>query len=120
MSTILIADDSKFMRSFLKTKLQQHGYQDVIEAADGQEAINVYEHTKPDIVFLDITMPNVGGLTALEKILDFDSNAKVVMCSAMATKSNVNEALHLGARDFIVKPNFGGLKNTLKKLDSSA
>lgn len=78
-------------------------------------AINV----KPDIVFLDITMPNVDGLTALKEIITFDSNAKVVMCSAMGTESNVIEALQLRAKDFIVKPNFDSLGNVLEKRDKS-
>ncbi|TRM10666.1 response regulator [Lentibacillus cibarius] len=115
MSTILIVDDSRFMRGYLKRMIQQYGYPDVIEAADGQEAINVYKYCNPTIVFLDITMPNVDGLTALEKIIEFNPNAKVVMCSAIGTEFNVVEALKLGATNFIVKPNFGSLADILEK-----
>ncbi|TMN21845.1 response regulator [Lentibacillus cibarius] len=119
MRTILIADDSTFMRRFLKRKIQQHGHLDIVEATDGQKAIEAYKQIRPDIVFLDITMPNVNGLTALKEIIAFDLKAKVVMCSAMGTESNVIEALQLGAIDFIVKPNFESLVNVLDKLDSN-
>lgn len=116
MKTILIADDSRFMRTFLKDKLQHHRNLTIVEATDGQEAIDIYKLIKPDMVFLDITMSNVDGLTALREITEFDSNAKVIMCSAMGTKYNVVEALQLGALDFIVKPNFDGVENIIKKL----
>lgn len=119
MSTILLADDSTFMRNFLKSKVQQLGHINIVEATDGQKAIEAYKQIRPDIVFLDITMPNVNGLAALKEIIAFDSKAKVVMCSAMGTESNVMEALQLGAIDFIVKPNFDSLVNVLEKLDSN-
>ncbi|TMN21886.1 response regulator [Lentibacillus cibarius] len=115
MGTILIVDDSGFMRGYLKRMIQEHGYTDVIDAADGQEAINVYKYCNPAIVFLDITMPNVDGLTALEEIIKFNPDAKVVMCSAIGTESNVIKALQLGAIDFIVKPKFDGLIDVLNK-----
>ncbi|MFC4025195.1 response regulator [Oceanobacillus longus] len=118
MSTILIADDSKFMRNWLISILQQYGYQDIVEATDGQIALERYKHIKPDIVILDITMPNVNGLTALKRIMEFDSKAKVILCSAMGTESNVIQGLQLGAMDFIVKPNFDNLINMLEKLNN--
>ncbi|WP_163969592.1 response regulator [Oceanobacillus halotolerans] len=119
MKTILIADDSKFMRNYLKQKLQQQRLLTIIEAINGQEAIDIYKLSKPDMVFLDITMPNVNGLTALTEIIEFDPNAKVIMCSSMGTESNIIEAIQLGAIDFIVKPNFETLGTILKKLDSN-
>lgn len=115
MSNVLIADDSKFMRKYLKGILQKHGYPDILEARDGLEAIELYKRYAPDIVILDITMPHVNGLTALKQILEFDPKAKVVMCSALGTKTNVIKALQMGAKDFIVKPQFGGLIDILKK-----
>ncbi|MGY0691390.1 response regulator [Virgibacillus sp. FSP13] len=117
MSVVLIADDSRFMRMWLKRILQQYGYKDVVEAIDGQEAIDQYKQVRPEIVFLDITMPNVNGLTALTKIIKFDSKAKVVMCSALGTKTNIIKALQIGAKDFVVKPNFDSLINILEKLE---
>lgn len=117
MRTILIADDSKFMRNWLKGILKEHGYTDTIEASDGIEAINQYKHKRPNIVFLDITMPHVNGLAALKEIIAFDSKANVVMCSALGTESNVVLALQIGAKDFIVKPNFHGLPNILERLN---
>lgn len=117
MRTVLIADDSRFMRSFLKDKLQQQRTLTIVEATDGQEAIDLYKLIKPDMVFLDITMSNVNGLTALREITKFDSKAKVIMCSAMGTEYNVVEALRLGALDFIVKPKFDGLVNIMEKLE---
>ncbi|TRM10698.1 response regulator [Lentibacillus cibarius] len=118
MKTVLIADDSKFMRNYLKRKLQQQRPLTIVEATNGREAIDIYKLTKPDMVFLDITMPTVNGLTALRKIIEFDSKAKVIMCSAMGTQSNIIEALQLGAIDFIVKPNFNNLIYVIEKLDT--
>lgn len=117
MSTVLIADDSKFMRNYIKNVLQLHGYRDILEAADGLEAIDLYRQKRPDIVILDITMPHINGLTALKKIIKFDPEAKVIMCSAIGTEANVIEALQTGAKDFITKPKFDGLIDVLKKID---
>lgn len=116
MSTVLIADDSKFMRNYIKNMLRSHGYDDILEAADGREAMDLYRQKRPDIVLLDITMPHVDGLTALKGILEYDPEAKVVMCSAISTESNVIEALRTGAKDFISKPNFDGLIDILDKI----
>lgn len=116
MSTVLIADDSKFMRNYIRNMLQSHGYDDILEAADGREAMDLYRQKRPDIVLLDITMPHVDGLTALKGILEYDPDAKVVMCSAISTESNVIEALQTGAKDFISKPNFDGLIDVLNKI----
>lgn len=116
MKTILIADDSRFMRSFLKNKLQQQKQYTIVEATNGQEAIDRYKLVKPDMALLDITMPKVNGLTALKAIIEFDASATVIMCSAIGTESNTIEALSIGAADFIVKPNFDDLVIILKNL----
>ena len=82
MAKILLVDDAAFMRMMLKTTLGQAGYTDVIEAADGAQAVEVYQAEKPDLVFMDITMPNKDGLEALKEIKALDPAATVVMCSA--------------------------------------
>ncbi len=119
MKKVLIADDSRFMRSWLTRILKQYGYHDIYEAIDGGEAIKQFKQIRPDVVFLDITMPRIGGLAALEEIIAIDPMAKVIMCSAMSTESNVVEAIKLGASYFVAKPNFEQLESVLKKLESN-
>ena len=80
------------------------GYENLIEAADGELAVKAYKTEKPDLVIMDLTMPNKNGLEALREIKELDSNAKIVMCSAMGQESMVVEAIRNGAKDFIVKP----------------
>ena len=104
MAKILIVDDASFMRMMIKDALQKNGYDDLYEAADGLQAVEKYDEIKPDIVFMDITMPNMDGLEALKTIKGKDPAAIVVMCSAMGQESMVIEAIKTGARDFIVKP----------------
>jgi two-component system chemotaxis response regulator CheY len=104
MAKILIVDDASFMRMMIKDALQKNGYSDLYEAADGVQAVEKFDEIKPDIVFMDITMPNMDGLEALKTIKGKDPNAIVVMCSAMGQESMVIEAIKSGARDFIVKP----------------
>lgn len=101
---ILITDDALFMRVTLKNILTQNGYEVVGEASNGREAVELYEQLKPDVVFLDITMPEMDGLAALKAIRAKDPNAYVVMCTAMGQKQVVLEAIQNGAKDFIVKP----------------
>lgn len=101
---IMLVDDAAFMRMTIKNYLNKAGYDDVIEAGDGQIALDMYKEHKPDLVFMDITMPNMDGIQALKAIKEFDGNARVVMCSAMGQESMVIEAITLGAKDFIVKP----------------
>ncbi len=101
---ILLVDDAAFMRMLIKNTLTQNGYTNIHEAADGEIAVSVYEAEKPDLVIMDITMPNKSGIEALKDIKAMDSGAKVVMCSAMGQEAMVVEAIKLGALDFIVKP----------------
>ncbi len=101
---ILITDDALFMRVTLKNILSHHGYDVVGEAVNGAEAVRLYNELKPDLVTMDITMPEMDGLAALKAIRAKDPNAKVVMVTAMGQKAMVVEALQNGAKDFIVKP----------------
>ncbi|MBU6081046.1 MULTISPECIES: response regulator [Allobacillus] len=101
---ILIVDDAAFMRMMIKDILVKNGFEVVGEAQDGVEAVEKYAELKPDLVTLDITMPEKDGLTALKEILSSDSDAKVIMCSAMGQQSMVIDAIQAGAKDFIVKP----------------
>jgi two-component system chemotaxis response regulator CheY len=101
---VLITDDTAFMRMTLRNILEKNGYQVVGEAEDGQVAVDKYRELRPDLVTMDITMPRMDGITAIKKIIEIDSQAKIVVCSAMGQKSLVIEALNAGARDFIVKP----------------
>ena len=102
MAKILLVDDAAFMRMMLKTTLGQAGYTDVIE--DGAQAVEMYQAEKPDLVFMDITMPNKDGLEALKEIKALDPAATVVMCSAMGQEAMVMDSIKSGAKDFIVKP----------------
>lgn len=104
MPKILLVDDAAFMRMMIKDTLTKNGYLDIEEAADGQEATEKYEKYKPDLVIMDITMPNMDGLAALKIIKEKDPNALIVMCSAMGQESMVIESIKNGAKDFIVKP----------------
>lgn len=101
---VLIVDDAAFMRMILKDILNKNGYDVCGEACDGNEALEKYKELKPDLVTLDITMPEKDGISALKDIMAFDSNVKCVMCSAMGQQSMVIEAIKSGAKDFIVKP----------------
>lgn len=104
MAKILLVDDASFMRMMIKDALVKNGYSDLYEAADGVEAVTKYKEVKPDLVIMDITMPNMDGLAALKAIKQLDPNATVVMCSAMGQEAMVIDAIKSGAKDFIVKP----------------
>lgn len=104
MYKILVVDDAGFMRKMVQTHLSKAGYDNFIEGADGVQAVNLYQQEKPDLVIMDITMPNMDGIEALRTIKTADPSAKIVMCSAMGQESMVMEAIKLGALDFIVKP----------------
>lgn len=101
---IMIVDDAAFMRMMIKDTLLKNGYENIIEAADGEIAVQSYKAEKPDLTLMDITMPNKNGLEALKEIKEMDPSAKIVMCSAMGQESMVVEAIRSGAKDFIVKP----------------
>lgn len=101
---ILISDDAAFMRMMIKDILTKNGFNVVGEAENGLVAVDKYKELQPDLVLMDITMPEMDGIQALKKIREFDSSAKVVMCSAMGQQAMVIEAIQAGAKDFIVKP----------------
>ncbi|GIQ68633.1 chemotaxis protein CheY [Xylanibacillus composti] len=101
---ILVVDDAAFMRMMIKDILTKNGYEVVGEASDGAVAIEKFKELKPDLVTMDITMPEMDGITALKEIKKIDSNAKVIMCSAMGQQAMVIDAIQAGAKDFIVKP----------------
>lgn len=104
MAKILVVDDAAFMRMMVKDALSKGGYTDVEEAVDGADAVEKFKATSPDLVIMDITMPNMDGLDALKAIKEVNPDAAVVMCSAMGQESMVIEAIRSGAKDFIVKP----------------
>ena len=101
---ILVVDDAAFMRMMLKDILTKGGYEVCGEAGDGVEALAKFTELKPDLVTLDITMPNKDGIAALKDIKAVDPSATCIMCSAMGQQSMVIEAIQAGAKDFIVKP----------------
>ncbi|MCH7969792.1 MAG: response regulator [Chloroflexi bacterium] len=103
MAKILVVDDAAFMRIRCSKLLIENGHE-VVEAATGREAVEQYKSTSPDAVLLDITMPDMDGLSALKEIRALDSDARVAMVTAMGQQSIVMEALEAGAKDFIVKP----------------
>lgn len=104
MAKILLVDDAAFMRMMIKDTLTKNGYTEIFEAADGVQAVEKYFEVSPDLVIMDITMPNMDGLDALKAIREKDPNAVIVMCSAMGQEAMVIEAIKSGAKDFIVKP----------------
>ncbi|MDP5273451.1 response regulator [Chengkuizengella axinellae] len=101
---ILIVDDAAFMRMMIKDILSKNGYEVVGEANDGSQAIEKYKELQPDLVTMDITMPEMDGIEALKEIKKIDPNSKVIMCSAMGQQAMVIDAIQAGAKDFIVKP----------------
>ncbi len=101
---VLIVDDLTFIKMVLKDLVEKAGFRVVGEASDGEEALRLFEEKRPDIVLMDITMPKMDGLTALQKILSVDPEAKVIMCSALGQQRLILQAIQLGAKDFIVKP----------------
>ena len=101
---ILVVDDAAFMRMMIKDILFKNGYDVVGEGADGFQAIELYKETRPDLVTMDITMPEMDGITALKEIRKINPQAKIIMCSAMGQQAMVIDAIQAGAKDFIVKP----------------
>lgn len=101
---VLVVDDAAFMRMMIKDILGKNGYEIVGEAENGQKAVEKYQELRPDITTMDITMPEMDGITAVKQIKKLDPAAKVIMCSAMGQQAMVIEAIQSGAKDFIVKP----------------
>ncbi len=101
---VLITDDAAFMRMMIKNILTKNGYDVVGEAENGAIALQMYKELKPDLVTMDITMPEMDGIQGVKAIRTVDPNANIVMCSAMGQQSMVMEAIQAGAKDFIVKP----------------
>jgi two-component system chemotaxis response regulator CheY len=101
---ILVVDDAAFMRMMLKDILTKNGFEVVGEAENGLVGVEKFKELKPDLVTMDITMPEMDGITAVKNIKGIDGNARVVMCSAMGQQAMVIDAIQAGARDFIVKP----------------
>lgn len=104
MKKVLIVDDASFMRFALKTMLEKHGYEVVGMAENGAVGVRKYKELAPDLVTMDLTMPEMSGMEALQAITRYDSKAKVVMVSAMGQESMIKEAIMNGAKYFIVKP----------------
>ncbi|AKL95469.1 chemotaxis protein CheY [Clostridium aceticum] len=101
---ILIVDDAAFMRMMVKDVLTKNGFEVIGEAENGQKAVEKYKELQPQLTIMDITMPEMDGIQAVKEIKKIDSNAKIIMCSAMGQQAMVIEAIQAGAKDFIVKP----------------
>jgi two-component system chemotaxis response regulator CheY len=104
MPRVLVVDDAAFMRMMIKDILQKNGYEIAGEAANGAEAAAMYQELKPDVVTMDITMPEMDGITAVKEIKKVDPKARIIMCSAMGQQAMVLDAIQAGAYDFVVKP----------------
>ncbi len=102
--SVLICDDALFMRTMIKDILSEAGYQVVGEAATGAEAVEQFRALQPELVTMDIVMPDMGGIDAVREIIGEHPEATILMCSAMGQQALVIEALQAGAKDFIVKP----------------
>ncbi|KZL90354.1 response regulator [Clostridium magnum] len=104
MKKVLIVDDAAFMRLTLKTILEKNGFEVIGEAENGAVGIEKYKELKPDLVTMDITMPEMDGIEALKEIKNIDPKSKVIMISAVGQEANVRKSIVLGAKSFIVKP----------------
>lgn len=104
MSRVMITDDAAFMRMMIRKAVEEGGHEVVAEAGNGLEAIELYEAHKPDVVTMDITMPDMDGIEAVKAITAAHPNARIIMCSAMGQQKMVLDAIQAGAKGFIVKP----------------
>lgn len=117
MKRVLIVDDAAFMRLNLKNIIEEMGFKIIAEAENGKEGVEKYKEYKPDLVTMDITMPEMDGISATREIKNFDQSAQVLVCSAMGQQSLVIEAIEAGAKDFIVKPfERNRIKKAMQKL----
>lgn len=101
---MLVCDDAIFMRTMISDILSQAGFEIVGEAESGLQAVQKYRELKPDLVTMDIVMPDKGGIDAVREIRSYDQNARILMCSALGQQSLVTEAIEAGAKDFVLKP----------------
>ena len=104
MANVMVVDDAVFMRMTIKKMLEAHGHSVIGEAGNGVEAVKKYVEIRPDVVLLDITMPEMNGVDALKRIKEVDAKARVIICSAMGQQAMVAQAIHSGAKDFVLKP----------------
>jgi two-component system chemotaxis response regulator CheY len=104
MARVLVVDDAAFMRKMVTDALTGGGHEIVGEAGNGAEAVQRFQELRPEVMTLDITMPEKDGIAALQEIIAIDPSAKVIMCSALGQESKVLESIKLGAKDFVVKP----------------
>jgi two-component system chemotaxis response regulator CheY len=104
MARVMIVDDAEFMRMVIRDILLKHGHEVVAEVGDGEEAVQTYLEVKPDLVLMDIIMPDMDGKEALQKLLLMDPDAKIVMCSSLGQQALITESMKIGAMGFIVKP----------------
>lgn len=101
---ILVVDDANLARAMLRKILEDNGFNEVLEAASGLEAVDLYQEHHPALVTMDITMPEMDGITAIKKIMEINANANIIVCSALGQKEVIMEAISAGAKHFLVKP----------------
>ena len=104
MARVLVVDDAAFMRKMVSDALAKGGHEVIGQAGNGVEALVQFRELRPDLMTLDITMPEKDGLQTLKDVMELDPGAKVIMCSALGQESKVLESIKLGAKDFVVKP----------------
>ena len=104
MARVLVVDDAAFMRKMVSDALAKGGHEVIGQAGNGVEALEQFRELRPDLMTLDITMPEKDGLATLKDLMELDPSAKVIMCSALGQESKVLESIKLGAKDFVVKP----------------
>ena len=104
MAKVLVVDDAAFMCLTIKQMLERNGHTMIGQASTGVEAIQKFTELRPELILMDITMPEMNGVEALERIKEIDPNAKIIICSAMAQKDYIARSIELGVEDFIVKP----------------
>lgn len=103
MKAILV-DDAALARAMIRKLLEMNGFDQFWETADGEEAVRLYQSNKPDLVIMDVTMPGMDGITALKKIIEFDREARVIICSSLGERDIIMEAVEAGAKHYIIKP----------------